>query len=239
MILAHVTGQTSPWRFDAHPEVWLLVAAAAAGYLYLVRRVGPHQVGAGEAVVSRRQAGCYFGAVLLLWIGADYPVHDLAENYLYWVHMAQHVIFTLAVPPLLILGTPHWMQRWLLRETGLEGVVKWVCKPAIAAVLYASVTAVSHAPQFVNYTATHELAHFLGHNLLFWSALIMWFPVLNTMPDYPTMSAPVKMGYLFLQSLIPNVPVAFLTFADSAVYKHYATVPHPFGLNVVEDQQLA
>src|SRR3954465_5466091 len=108
MMLAHVTGQTSPWRFSAHPEVWLLVSAAVAGYIYLVRRVGPGQVGEGEAVVTRRQASCYFGAVLLLWIGADYPVHDLAENYLYWVHMAQHVIFTLAVPPLLILGTPHW-----------------------------------------------------------------------------------------------------------------------------------
>jgi cytochrome c oxidase assembly factor CtaG len=74
--------------------------------------------------------------------------------------------------------------------------------------------------------------------LLFVASMIMWFPVVNKLPEYPSMSPPVKMGYLFIQSIVPNVPVAFLAIATGVVYKFYATVPHPW-INAVTDQQLA
>ena len=34
----------------------------------------------------------------VLWLGADWPIHDLAERYLYSMHMAQHLLFTLVAP---------------------------------------------------------------------------------------------------------------------------------------------
>ena len=45
----------NPWRFQFHPEVWLLVAFLVASYVYVVRVLGPRAVAPGEEVVTRRQ----------------------------------------------------------------------------------------------------------------------------------------------------------------------------------------
>ena len=36
-------------------------------------------------------------------------MHDLAEGYLYSVHMVQHLTLTMVAAPLLLLGTPAWL----------------------------------------------------------------------------------------------------------------------------------
>ena len=208
-------------------------------YFVALRRLGPDLVDEGAPIATRRQIACFLGGVALLWISSDYPVHDLAEKYLYSVHMVQHMLITLAAPPLLLLGVPHWLQRWILRPAPLAFVAKRLCRPLAAGSIYAVSVAISHSPAWVNATLEHHALHFFAHLAIFAAALIMWFPVVNTMPEYPRMSHPVKMVYLFLQSVIPNVPVAFLAFANGVVYKYYATVPRPFSLSAVEDQQLA
>ena len=48
------------------------------------------------------------------------------------------------------------------------------------------------------------------------------------------------MIYLFLQSVVPTVPAAWLTFAEGAVYRPYGEQPvRVWGLSVTDDQQLA
>jgi putative membrane protein len=229
----------SPWKYHAHPEVWLILAAAIGGYWYLIRRVGPSQVKPGEPVVTAKQARIFITAVVLLWLFADWPIHDLAERRLYFFHMAQHLVFSLVVPPLLIIGTPQWLQRWLFRPKAMDYTIKRICKPVPAAVIFNCVVAIGHAPFYVDYTLEHDPVHFFAHLLLFVASLIMWFPVLNRTPEYPSLGQPAAMVYLFIQSIIPNVPVAFLAFADGVVYKFYATVPRTWGLSAVEDQQIA
>jgi putative membrane protein len=99
--------------------------------------------------------------------------------------------------------------------------------------------AFTHWPALVNFGLRHDNWHFFIHVGMFATALLMWFPVVNHLPEYPTMTPPGKMVYLFLQSLVPNVPVAFLTLATGPVYSFYAHVPRPFGGNVILDQQTA
>ena len=47
------------------------------------------------------------------------------------------------------------------------------------------------------------------------------------------------MVYLFLMSIIPTVPGAWLTFAEGAVYKAYDTPFRLCGISVTADQQAA
>ena len=47
------------------------------------------------------------------------------------------------------------------------------------------------------------------------------------------------MIYLFLMSVVPTVPAAWLTFAEGVVYKHYDIPVRVWGLSVTTDQQLA
>jgi hypothetical protein len=45
----------NPWRFQPHPEVWLLVASIVGLAIYAVRVIGPKVVRDGSPIVSRRQ----------------------------------------------------------------------------------------------------------------------------------------------------------------------------------------
>jgi putative membrane protein len=48
------------------------------------------------------------------------------------------------------------------------------------------------------------------------------------------------MIYLFLQSVVPTIPAAWLTFADGVVYSHYGEQPvRVWGMSPIDDQQLA
>ena len=76
-----------PLAFQWHPEVWLLVAFLIGAYVYSVRVIGPRAVPAGQQIVTRRHLICFTGAMLVLWAASDWPVHDIAEKYLYSMHM--------------------------------------------------------------------------------------------------------------------------------------------------------
>jgi len=232
-------GRVNPWRYHAHPEVWAIFTAAAALYVLALARLGPRQVPEGTPVATRRQVACFLGGVALLWAVADWPVHDIGERYLYSVHMFQHIVITLVAPPLLLVGMPGWLTRWMLRPRRLGDAVRTLARPFCAGIVFNVVFALSHWPAVVNFTLEHDASHFFAHLVLFASGLLMWFPVVNRLPEFPTMSAPLRMLYLFLQTVLPTVPASFLTFAQGPVYSFYARVPHALGFDVVEDQQLA
>ena len=48
-----------------------------------------------------------------------------------------------------------------------------------------------------------------------------------------------QMVYLFLMSVIPTIPAAFLTFADSPLYESYDHGVRLWGISVTGDQQAA
>jgi putative membrane protein len=224
----------SPWAWHAHPSVWAVIGLVAGGYAAALRLWGPAQ-----ARTPRRQIATFYIGVFLMWVAADWPVHDLAERYLFSVHMVQHILLTLVVPPLLLAGTPAWLLRRVISPPAVSAVVRKVARPLPAAVIYNVAFVFTHWPPVVDAALHSEAIHFGAHCLIFFTALNMWFPVMNRAPEYPMMSPPARMLYLFLQSVIPTVPASFLTFADGVIYKFYATVPHPFHLSAVADQQLA
>ena len=237
--IASPGSSVDPWHFTAHPDTWFVIAAAAVGYWYALTRIGPRVVKSGPAA-TRRQVVWFSSGLVVLWLASDWPVHDLAERYLLSAHMFEHLLISFVAPPMLLLGIPGWLTRRLLRPRWAGGTVRVVCRPLVAAMLFNGVVAISHAPFWVNGTLEHHALHFWAHVLLFTAAMIMWFPVVNRLAEFPRLSPPGKMIYLFLQSVIPNVPAAFLAFATGPIYRFYTTVPHPFGgLDVVSDQQLA
>ncbi len=236
-MLAHVGA--SPWEWHAHPDVWALCALLLGGYWAALTRVGPSKVAPGEAVASRRQVTCFLLGVAALWLHADYPVHDIGEQYLFSVHMFQHIGFTLIAAPLLLLGLPGWLVRWLVRPRAAHLLVSRLGRPLPAALVYNAVVVLSHWPLVVDTSLRQHPVHLLVHTVIFASAVLMWFPVVNRLPELPTLSYPGRMLYLFLQSVLPTVPASFLTFGQGLVYRFYADVPRPFPISLIDDQQLA
>jgi len=230
MLLAHGSGAESVWAFQAHPDVWLLVGGLGFAYWWAVRR--------GEGA-SRPQLLLFGLGLLALWVHSDWPIHDIAEERLLSVHMIQHTGFQLIAAPLLLVGTPAWLLRRLVAP--VLGVLRVLTRPLVAALLFNALVVVTHWPVMVNASLESEPLHFAVHTLLFGSALVMWFPVLNLgrVPDLPQLSEAGRMLYLFLQSVLPTVPASFFTFAEKAIFRFYAEAPRAFGMSAVEDQQLA
>jgi putative membrane protein len=221
-----------------HPDVWLLLLALAGGYGWAVRKVGPRKVHPIERVVTRRQVAAFAAGLLAIWVAADWPVHDVAEGYLYSVHMMQHVLLSLVAPPLLLVGTPAWLLRWVLGKRGIA-VARFVTRPLIALIAFNAVIAATHIPAVVQLAVTSEVFHLGAHAALVGTAFCMWSPVLNSLIELPKLSYPARMLYLFLQSLVPTVPASFLTFGRTVLYRSYADGPGLWGISPLTDQRAA
>jgi putative membrane protein len=222
-----------PWHL--HPDVWLLFGSIVAAYLIAARR---HLAATAEETPRRKKA-LFLGGMAVLWIGADWPVHDLAEGYLYLMHMTQHLLFTLVAAPLLIAGMPAFMLRTLLRPRPVQRVFRFFTRPLVALLLFNGVLLFTHWPAVVEASVGSEPVHLALHVLIVTSALVMWWPVMSPLPEMPSLSAPGQMIYLFLQSLAPTIPASFLTFGHTPLYPVYASFPRIWGVPALEDQLIA
>ena len=225
--------------WQAHPDVWLLVAFLAVGYALACSRLGPRLAPAGTPVATRFQVVSFSAGLLALWVASDWPIHDVAERYLFSVHMVQHVTYSMIAAPLLLIGTPTWLARWLLSPRWLLATVRYLARLIPATILFNVVVVVTHTPVVVNAALEHALIHFGIHTLIFLSSIIVWLPLLSPLPEVPRLAPLVRMLFLFLQSIIPTVPASFLTFGARPLYPFYDHVPRLFNMSALTDMQVA
>jgi putative membrane protein len=225
--------------FHPHPDVWLLIGVLVTTYWMLLRWVGPNHVSPGDRPASRGQIVSFGLGVLTLWVASDWPIHDLAEGSFFTVHMVQHLLMTFVAPPLLLLGTPGWMLRWLFRPRWLMGTVRFLSRPLVALAIFNAIIAVTHWPRLVTLSVESELAHFSLHTVLVLGALLMWMPVLSPIAEVHRLSYPGAMLYLFAQSIVPTVPASFLTFGEGPLYRVYEDLPRLWGISAITDQRVA
>jgi len=227
-----------PWRFQANPEVYVLVAFLVGAYIYSIRVIGPRAVPAGQQVVSRTNIICFVGAMILLFSASTWPIHQIGEDYLYSVHMLQHMMLSYFMPPLVLLATPTWLMRLIVGTGRAWRVVTFMAKPVVAAVVFNMVVMVTHIPPVVNSSVQSAPLHYGLHALLVLTSLLMWTPVVGPFEEL-RLSHAAKPIYLFLQSVVPTVPAGWLTFAEGVVYKHYNQPVRVWNISVTDDQQLA
>ncbi len=235
MGLLAVAARFPAWH--AHVDVWALVAGIAFLYGSAVRRERARHP--ERPAVSRFQLTCFVAGVGVMWLASDWPIHDLAEHYLYSVHMVQHLLFTLVVALLLLAGTPAWMARSLLGSGKRLAAVRGLSRPVTGLVQFNIVLVFSHWPVIVDLTLRHHPLHFVAHALLLVSAVFMWMPIASPLPEVPRLKPPMQMLYLFLQTIVPTVPASFLTFNSRPLYPIYTTFPRLWGISALTDQQFA
>jgi putative membrane protein len=237
MVLA-ATGSPDYFRWVPHPEVWLLIGGLTALYVYAIRVIGPKAVPAGQPAATTAQKRWFVFGIVLLWLAADWPVHDIGEQYLYLVHMSQHLVLTLVVPPVMLLATPEWLARLVVGQGRVERIVKRMARPVPAALVFNALVLLTHWQLVVNTASTNGLFHYAVHAAVVTAAIFFWIPVCGPFPEL-RISPPAQMLYLFITSIIPTVPGAWLTFADGAVYSAYDIPNRLWGISVTSDQQVA
>jgi putative membrane protein len=238
-MLAHGDPTGSPLSPHLHPDVVAVVAVVALAYWLALTRLGPRVLPAGEAAYTQRQARLLTAGVAVLFVFSEWPVHDLAEGYLYSVHMIQHSAYTLVLPPLFILGTPAWLWRWLLPGRAL-GAFRRLVRPWVAVTLFSAVTVATHLPAFVTAAVRSGPAHFGQHLALVLAAVVVWWPLVGPLPEAPRLRAPVhQMVYVFFQSLVPSVVGSALIWSRTIPYRIYADFPTVWGIDKAADQRWA
>lgn len=239
-VLAHgeVVDHTSDViAFHAHWDVYLLIGAIAVGYYvfmpWLAERFAPQ----GEEPVTRRQQ-LIFGAGLTAWVVVStWPFHDIGEKSLFTFHMIEHMTLAWVVPPLLLVGSPWWLTRLLVRPIMVP--LRMLTRPLIALVVFNAVLAAIHVPRMVELMVTNNLFHFGAHFGLMGTAFLLWWPVLGPIPELPRLAPMASIGYLFANGLVPTIPASFLTFASDTVYPVYEGFPRLWGLDILTDQTIA
>jgi putative membrane protein len=213
-----------------HPSV--IVGVLALGALYeiagwrLRRRVLP------------RQRAAFGGALATILVALTGPVDALADGRLFSAHMAQHLLLTQVMPPLLLLGLPVWMLRPLLHPRGVEGMGRRLTNPLMAFAVYNELLIAIHLPAVFDRMVRNEPTHIALHLALMAAGVLAWWPLLSPMPELPRLAYPGQMLYLFLL-LIPMAAVsAPIALASTVIYPWYAEGPHPWGLSPLADQQL-
>ena len=222
--------------WHGHPSVIVGLLVLTGGYIL---GVGPLRRRFGWArKVGYGQVSLYLLGVFVMLLALLSPLHELGENYLFSAHMVQHLLLTLVVPPLLLLGTPDWLLRPLLRSPRVFKLVRLVTLPVVAFVLFNLVFAMWHVPALYDLTLRDRGIHILEHLMFIVTAVIMWWPVLSPLPELPRANYLVQMVYLFLQPTVPAILGAMITFADQVLYEWYELAPRLWDISPHTDQQV-
>ncbi|MEX2158381.1 MAG: cytochrome c oxidase assembly protein [Dehalococcoidia bacterium] len=236
--LLHLGAGGPRWvDWSIHVDAIVLCIVLAFAYYYAVVELRPRVSDAGR--VRRSQVWLFSLGLLALFVAGGTPLHNIGEQYWLSAHMVQHLLFTIAAPPLLIAGTPSWLWTWLLKRRVVFPVMRVLTHPLIAFSIFNGLLILTHLPPAVDLALHNGLFHFAVHVVLVLSGLLMWWPILSPMPSLPRLSPPLQLVYLFVQSILPAVVASFVTFADRPVYKFYADAPRLFDVSAVADQQIA
>ncbi|HWL39165.1 MAG TPA: cytochrome c oxidase assembly protein [Gemmatimonadaceae bacterium] len=230
LLFLHPVAVINWWRWSIHPSTALGIALLGALYLWAGYRLGRRP--------SPRQIGFFFSGLLVMFASLNGPIHDLSDGYLFSAHMVQHLILTLAMPPLLLAGTPGWMLRPLLANGFVAKAARFLTRAPIAFMVFNVIIAAWHLPPLYNAAmASHDI-HILEHLMFMAAAVLMWWPLMSPLPELPRLAYPGQMLYSWLMTIPMSITAVYIAMADSVLYPAYSSAPRILPLSPLEDQLL-
>ena len=100
------------------------------------------------------------------------------------------------------------------------------------------VIAVWHLPPFYNAAMANHNLHILEHLMFMVAAVLMWWPLLSQLPEFPRLAYPGQMLYSFLMSIPMSIVAVYIAMSDHVLYPAYSAAPRILPLSPLEDQLL-
>lgn len=185
-----------------------------------------------------RKTASFLAGVLVLVLALDGPLHDLSDHYLFSAHMLQHMLLTLAAPPLLLMGVPDWLLRPLLKNRLVYRVARIITHPAPALLLFNVIFILSHLPAFYELTLEKHAVHIGEHLVFMATAVITWWPLLSPLKELPRLSYPLQLLYVFFQTFSGFIVGVAITSTQRVLYPFYAQAPRVWGITPIDDQRI-
>ncbi len=212
-----------------HPSVLIGVVGLGALYVGAAMRLRRRP--------TRRQAA-WFAIALATILVTHGEIDELADQRLFFIHMLQHLLQTLVIPPLLLLGTPDWMLRPWVLSRALKPIVRVVTQPVAAFFIFSAVFVTAHNTAIFDRMCRDEAFHITLHLCFIAAGVVLWWPILSPLPELPRLSYPGQIMYLFLLMIPMTAVAAPITLASAVIYPWYLEGPHAWGIKPLDDQVL-
>ncbi len=233
------------WRWDIVLVLLALGAMYTRGWWHMRRRGSRKSAGLWRLV-------SYWGGLFLLLLALVSPIAVLSE-WLFSVHMVQHLFLIMFGPPLLWLANPMpamlWAfpARWRLAlartlfgpHSPWRHLLRRITHRRIAWLAFVTVYLGWHDPNLYNWALRLSWSHDLEHLSFFLVAMVYWWHITNAGPRiHGRFSFPSRLVYLLSAVPLNMVAGLAIAFANQPIYTYYTTVPRYFGLSVLDDQRL-
>ena len=191
----------------------------------------------GQAVPTWRIALFALGIALLV-IAVASPIATIGEDELFSFHMAQHLLIGDLAPLCLLAGLTGPLLRPLL---ALRGVMRLrvLANPFVAFPIWMLNLVVWHLPLFYEAAVRHSAVHALEHVAFFSAGIVLWLPVLETLPAPEWFGTGAKLAYVVGVRLVATVVGNVFIWGGSPFYGVYDTGDDYLGLSPGADQSLA
>lgn len=229
------------WGFD--PTLWLPAIATLALWQAAVRRVNRAHP---DHPVARWRTACFVAGIALVLYALDSGV-GIYDDTLLSDHMVQHLLLTLAAPPLLLLAGPVTLalqasppdvrRRWLLPILHSR-LLRALSRPPVAWVLFAGVLWGTHFSPIYELALENNWVHEAEHVAYIGSALLFWLPVVGRNPAPWRLSPAASVLYTGLQMPQMTFLAVAIFMAPEPLYPHYVEAARTWGPTVLADQQL-
>jgi cytochrome c oxidase assembly factor CtaG len=208
----------------------LLVAIAYATRARTLRR-------RGTPMAAYRVLLFALGIALLVLAFAS-PIAAIGEEELFSFHMLQHVVIGDLAPLCLLAGLSGPMLRPLLALRPVERL-RVLANPAVALPIWALNLYLWHVPFLYEAAVRHSTVHALEHACFFTAGLIVWLPVLETLPAPEWFGTGPKLAYIAGVRIVETVLGNVFVWSGTVFYAVYARGDELWGISPLQDQGLA
>lgn len=241
--------------WDLRPELILLLALA--GIIYFVgwwrlraRSRARQRQNRWRASAPWRPVA-YLTGLLILAIALMSPI-DVLGGQLLTMHMVQHILLVMIIPPLLLLANPLPFFLWGLPQNVRLGVGRLLAPsarfryflrrttgPGIVWLLFVIFYWGWHDPNAYNLALESAFVHDLEHITFFMVSMLFWWHVVGAGPKIHRPLSPLGRFAYVLTAIPPNMLAGLaIVFASGPIYTYYEAMPRLWGLSVMEDQRI-
>jgi putative membrane protein len=172
------------------------------------------------------------GTVLVALVS---PVHRLGEQ-MFSFHMLQHVLLGDLAPLALLAGLTGPVLRPVL---SVLHRLRFLAHPLVALPLWGINLYAWHLPFLYDAAVRHDSVHALEHLCFFTGGMIMWLPVLETLPAPEWFGTGAKLGYIAVVRVVETILGNVFFWSGAVFYEVYEHQNRLWGLSALEDQGLA
>lgn len=227
------------WSWD--PLILVGLISVAASYAYAFYYFWQHnwlERLSRRGLIKTSHPWFFAAGLVTIFIALQSPIDTLADM-LFLMHMVQHILLMMIAPPLLLLGLPSPLLRWLILESRLRGVLNWLTYPLTAYTLLTGNYLIWHIPMLYEAALRNPFIHDLEHALFFYTSLFFWWRVIDpTQGWYPLWHwTPAKWVYLIIAAPPSYVLGSILSASRSVWYIYYTEVPRVWDISPLWDQR--